>query len=341
MAHALGLVSWEEIAESQCGVMSMRSAIEAGLTLTQIRVRLSSGTWQRPMRDVLVTGPEPLTRIQMLWCAIESVGPDAVLGGASAAELDGLQGYEDEQITVLVASGRRVRRRPGVAVRHSACLGPADVRADTLPRRTRPARSIIDMAEWALQRDQARSILAAAVQQRVITVDEMRATLRTRGPITRRTLVTETLDEIDAGAGVVIDFMYSRVEQAYDLPTGRRQAPLVVGRRLRHLDVRYEPWGVRVIIDDDRHDHPGRQRDDLVPASPSADLLDGQVVVRCAADDLRDRPARVGAQVALALRRRGWPGPAGRGIDGGGKLLSGDGTPQGVSGSAESRSTAT
>jgi hypothetical protein len=306
MSYAACLTPWEKIAESRAGVISMRSAIDAGLTSKQIRSLLSSGQWQSPMRDVFVTSPGAVTRTQLLWCALESVGRDAVLGGATAAELDGLRGYEQAAIMVLVASERRIAPRPGVTIRHTARLDPVDVHAGKLPRRTRPARSVVDMAEWALGRDAAQAVLAAAVQQRLVTVDELRATLRRRGPITRRSLVADTLDEIDAGAGAVAELLYRRVEQGCGLPAGQRQHTLAAGNHLEHLEMLYEQWGVCVVIGRDAD--PARQRWDAL-ALPGADRPGGYIVVRCGIEELRDLPGQVGTTVADALHRNGWPGP--------------------------------
>jgi hypothetical protein len=325
MAHDLDPAPWEATAESQAGVISMRSALRAGLSHAQIRAHLESGRWRRPMQDVFVTRPGALTRRQLLWCAVESLGVDAVLGGASAAEVDGLRGYEQEQITVLVASDRRLSPRPGVTIRRTARLDPADVRAGGHPRRTCPARSVIDMAEWAPENRAAQAVLAAAVQQRIASVDELRATLRGRGPIIRRTLVGETLDEMDAAAGAVAELMYRRVERAFGLPEGRRQHLLLVGDHLPRLDVLYEPWGVRVVVDagisrPNSGDVPGHRRNgSATPSSPAsaasaasaeadAPVCRTRTAVHYDIDDLRDRPERVGAQVGQLLRGHGWPG---------------------------------
>ncbi|WP_050803365.1 MULTISPECIES: hypothetical protein [Protofrankia] len=66
---------WERIAESQDGVISVRTALRAGMTETEIRWKLRSGRWQRPMRGVLVTHSGPITDVQMMRAAVERRGP--------------------------------------------------------------------------------------------------------------------------------------------------------------------------------------------------------------------------------------------------------------------------
>nr|MDT0666671.1 hypothetical protein [Micromonospora sp. DSM 115978] len=151
---------------------------------------------------------------------------DAYLAGATAAGVDGLRWSDSrggDGLSVVVPIGRRITPRPGTTIRRTARLDPVDVVRDGLPRRTRPARSLVDLAEWAPGRDEARAALAAAVQQRVVTPDELRAALRRRGPITRRTLVADTVDELEAAADAVVDVLYARMEAMHGLPPGRRR----------------------------------------------------------------------------------------------------------------------
>jgi hypothetical protein len=212
MAHDLGLVSREETPGSQRGVITVAAAIGSGMSRSEIRWRLTTGRWQQPMRDVIVTHPGPISRIERMWCAVESIGRDAVLGGASAASLDGLRGYDEQRITVLVPSDRRITQRPGVVVRRTARLERSDINPLRLPRRTRLPRSLIDMAEWAPRREDAQVLLAAAVEQRVVTVGALRLAVRRRGPISRRTLISEALDDLEAAA--VVDLLRGRPEPA-------------------------------------------------------------------------------------------------------------------------------
>jgi hypothetical protein len=310
MALALGRVSFEEIADSQCDVVALRDVIAAGVTPAQIRWRVTSGHWQRPMRDVLLLNPDPPSRLQLLWCAVESVGPDAYLAGATAATLGGLRGHDSTAITVVVATGRRIAPREGLAIRRTARLAAVDTVRDDLPRRTRPARSLIDMAEWAPGRDEARALLAAAVQQRLVTPEQLRAALVRRGPITRRTLVADTVDELEAAADAVVDVLYARMEAQFGLPAGRRQLTTAFGGAARRLDVYYDRWHVRVQV----HNGPAVDTDGDLPAGPATqvdrhpDVAGRQVVLRFPTRLLREAPEFVASQVRAALRDHGRPG---------------------------------
>ncbi len=190
---------WQQAADSQCGVIAVRAVVAAGTSRSTIHWQVRTGRWQRPMPGVLVTRPQPPTRMQLLWCAVESIGPHAVVGGASAAAMGGLRGFDDEHITIVVPAGRHPAPRPGVVVHHSARLGPDAVHPHLRPRRTRLARSVVDMANWAQRPEAVYDIIASAVQQHLVTVSELRATIRARGPIPRKTLILQVLDSLRDG----------------------------------------------------------------------------------------------------------------------------------------------
>ncbi|WP_322760737.1 hypothetical protein [Frankia sp. Cr2] len=144
-----------------------------------------------------MTQAGPLTRMQLLWCVVESIGPGTVLGGACAAALGGLHGFDEENVTVLVPPQRRPSPRPGVVIHHSARLGPTELCPVLHPPRTRLARSVVDMANWATRPQNTHAVLAAAVYQRLTTVAELRAATRTRGPIRQRNMIMKILGELE------------------------------------------------------------------------------------------------------------------------------------------------
>ncbi len=300
---------WTEIITDQDSVISMRDALASGLTRSEIRSRLASGKWQRPIRGVLVTHSGPLSRQQTLWCAVASVGPPSFLAGATAAELDGLAGFHTEHIFVLVPSGRGAGQRPGVTIRRSTILGEAEVHPLRQPPRTRFERSVLDMASWASSDEVARAVLAAAVQQRLTTVELLRAALERTGPRRRSRLVAVTLDDIAGGAHSAAELAYRRLERQFGLPAGRFQAPVDLEGRTRYLDVWYEQWRVWVEIDGGHHREVRQWWDDL--DRQNLGVLQGRLVLRFPTHLLREAPEKVADQVADALRGRGWPGPAG------------------------------
>ena len=309
------------------GVLTVKEALAAGFSRAEIRRRVDGGAWQLCPGEVLVTQPGPLTLIQRLWCALVSIGPDALLGGASAAALGGLRGCEEPWLTVILASGRRVSPRPGVKIRATARLGDEDLARDGWPPRTALPRSLIDMAEWSPSHDEARTVLALAVSSGLVETGEIRAALARRGPIARRQVIGDALDDLDAAAPWVPDLLFRRLEARHGLPPARRGQP--GSQPPGRLDLLYEPWRVRVEIG--AIPAPGIRTAAEVPspgggpvtafgprgsglaAAPwpraAARGLSGQradwLVLKVPIRLLLEEPDRVGVAVATTLRQRG------------------------------------
>jgi very-short-patch-repair endonuclease len=299
-----------EIVAAQDGVISIGGALAAGLTWSEIRWALSSGRWQRPMHDVIVTQSGRLTYPQRLWCVIESIGRPVYLAGTTAATLGGLAGFSPEWVDVLVPASRRPSPRPGVRIRRSRILAEADVHPVLVPPRTRVERSVIDMASWATSDRQAEAVVAAAVQQGLTTAPMLRAALARAGRRHRSGLLLQTLDDVEGGAHSTAEIAYRRLERRFGLPVAQFQAPVVLDGRRRYLDVWYERWGVAVEIDGAHHREARQWEDDL--ARQNAILLDGRRLLRFPARVVREQPEVVAAKVAQELRRQGWPGPESR-----------------------------
>ena len=69
-----------------------------------------NGRWRLAGHGVLVTQTGPLSEQQRLWVAVLAAGDGAVLAGLTAAKLDGLDGFADRQINLLIPKARQVRK---------------------------------------------------------------------------------------------------------------------------------------------------------------------------------------------------------------------------------------
>jgi hypothetical protein len=296
-----------ELHSQQCGVLTTASAV-SWLGLAAVRWRLQSGRWQRPCRGILVTHSGPLSREEMLWVAVLGARPGAALGGLTAARLDGLTGFDDGRIHVVVPESRQVRTPlPGVAVVHrSRSLGPADVHPVRRPPRTRTARSILDAASWMRTENSTRAVLAASVQQRLIRADDLVASLARRGTLPRRALIRATIADIASGAQALSELDFCRLTRRYGLPEPDRQ---VLRRdsagRARWLDACWERARVVVEIDGLWHMDADAWWADM--RRDNELTISGYRVLRFPAFAVRDHPEVVAAQIADALRLAGEP----------------------------------
>jgi hypothetical protein len=210
---------------------------------------------------------DPLDRAQRRWVAVLAAGPRAALAGTTAAELDGLRGFADETIHLVVPRGYRSRipRIPGVQVHESRRLTAADVHPTRFPPRTRLARSVIDAAGWSATPARAVAVVAAAVQQRLVPVAAVRAELGRVIPLRHRGPLLRALDDIEGGAQSLAELRMGRLCRRAGLPAPVRQAVRVddAGRR-RYLDFLWPELGIWVEVDGGFHWGADSWCDDLL-----------------------------------------------------------------------------
>ena len=139
-----------ELLRGQCAVLGTPAA-RTYLSRAALRWRLRSGRWQQPCREVVVAQSGPLSAEQTIWVAVLWAGPGALLAGLTAARLDGLSGFDDRRIHVLLPAARQIRKECPpfpIVVHRSRLLGSADIHPARRPPRTRLARSLVDAAAW-------------------------------------------------------------------------------------------------------------------------------------------------------------------------------------------------
>ncbi|RKR89822.1 hypothetical protein BDK92_4181 [Micromonospora pisi] len=288
----------------QSDVLDRRQALRH-LSPKAVRHRVASGRWQLAGRGVYVAHTGPLTREQLRWVAVLGVRR-AVLGGLSALELLGLRGYRSEALHVLIPAGRKDLDPPyGVVVHRTRHLLPADVHRLGLPPCTMPARSLVDAARWAATDNQARAIVAAGFQQRLVNSADLDPVLARMPNVRRRRLIINAATDARDGAASVPESDFLRLCRRADLPTPSRQVRRTDARgRRRYLDVYFDEWRVHVEIDGGQHLEVGhwwadmRRQNDL--------WISGVRILRFPAWVVRDRPAEVIAQLRAALQAAGW-----------------------------------
>jgi very-short-patch-repair endonuclease len=250
-----------DLLEQQDGVIDAASAL-GWMSRQELRWRVSSGRWQRPCHGVVVAHSGPITQQQQLRVSVLWAGEGAVLGGLTAARLDGLEGfsssgYSDPPVHLLVPACRSVRRKPlgwPVSVHYSTALTSGDVHPLREPRRTRVARSLVDAAAWMSSDRGAQAVLAAGVQQRLVRPGDLLAVVAANQRLPRRTMISATLDDIAGGAQALSELDLTRLVRRYRLPEPDRQTPRrdSAGRR-RWLDAVWEAAKLIVEVDGIHH----------------------------------------------------------------------------------------
>ncbi len=241
----------------------------------------------------------PPTPAERRGIALLNCGDHALLTAFTAAELHGLRGWERPTIHVLLPAGTRVR---GV-VRPVRLHYTGDwTRVDPVPGRRlhRCAPALVLAASTFAHPRPACGVLAAAVQQRLVTAGRLHAALQ-QAPRTRhRRFLVAALDDIAQGAHAMSEIDFVRVCRRAGLPAPTRQAVRVEpGGRRRYLDAEWtRADGRRVVVEVDGalHLSPRRWWDDQLRQNElviADDLRFPSVVVRTTPDEVVGQLRRV------------------------------------------------
>ncbi|MEU6075858.1 DUF559 domain-containing protein [Micromonospora sp. NPDC047074] len=278
------------------------------LSSKAIRHRVATQRWRQVHRAVFVAHNGPVGPAQHRWIAVLAAGPAAVLGGLTAAQAWGLRGYDSRIVHVLLPAVHQTRTLPpGVRLHRTTLLGPEDVLHVGQPPRTMPARSLVDAAQWAVTDEQARAVIAADFQQRLVAGDDLHRILDGMPRARRRSLIRQTAADAAGGAHSLAELDFLGLVRRAGLPDPSRQVVRhdSAGRR-RYLDAWFGQWRVHVEIDGGQHLDPGtawadmRRQNDL--------WIDGDRVLRFPAWAVRNDSRTVLAQLRAALRAAGWTG---------------------------------
>ena len=284
-----------------------RAQLLTFMTKDAVRAKVVSKRWQVPYPGVVIMHSGPISPAQQLWVDLLCCGEGAVLAGLTAAIADGLTGFQPEHPQILVPHRRQVTDRSDLSVHSSTRLGSADIHPLKRPTRTRPARSLVDAASWAVTDSVARTILAAGVQQRLVRAADMLQIVDAVPNLRRRKLIRLTLRDIDGGAHSLPELDFADLCREFNLPLPSRQAVRLDSKgRRRWLDVFWDEFGLVVEIDGLFHMEADQWWSDMWRGNEHAVRLEG--VLRYPSFAIRDERERVAAQVADALRSRGWAG---------------------------------
>jgi very-short-patch-repair endonuclease len=288
----------------QSGVLSRRQALR-WMSDARLRHVVSSGRWTRPHRGIYVASNGEVTGLQHVWIgALATAAGGRHRSGLTALESYGFRGYDARTIHVHAPASMQPRGLPSYVVVHRARLLASD-RQRGLPARTTPARAAVDAARWAGSDDQARAIIAAAFQQRLVHGDGMLGTLARLPSVRRRALITVTIRDAATGSESIAEHDFLRLCRRGRLPVPARQSVTVdkYGQR-RYRDAYFDEFDVHVEIDGGQHTDVREWWADM--RRQNAMGIHGRRVLRFPAWALRHDSNRVIADLRAALIAAGW-----------------------------------
>jgi hypothetical protein len=186
----------------QQGVATRNQLNNLGFNQHAIRAQLKARRWQPWGCHVVIMHNFEPTRQQIMWAAVLDAGYPAALASHTALELHGFKSFAQEavQLHLLVERGAKVTAHPMIVVHESRRLKPEyHVSVVGLPCTDSP-RSAIDAAAWQPWPRFACALVAAAVQQRLCTVDELEQAMRYVGRVRHKAHLREALRDIRGGS---------------------------------------------------------------------------------------------------------------------------------------------
>ncbi|MET0767450.1 MAG: hypothetical protein ABWY50_07395 [Aeromicrobium sp.] len=212
-----------------------------------VRHAIATGRWQSPRRGVVVTHSGPLSGDESELVALHTCAPGSALGGLSALRHDSFDGFAPAAPFIVLPEGADRPDKVPFDTHWSTDLGPDDVHPLREPRRTRPARSLVDAASWTEHDRFARTIVIAGIQQGLVNPELMHTALDRRGTCHRRALIRESI--LDASGGIHSlperDFDDIRLRSRLPAPTRQRRIKGPDGHY--HLDAEWE--GLQIAVE--------------------------------------------------------------------------------------------
>jgi very-short-patch-repair endonuclease len=206
-----------------------------------------------------------------------------------------------------VPRGAKVRHGRSLNIRQTRRWAADDVVTTSGVPRTRPAVAAIRGALWAKTQRQGALLLTMAVQQGLVTSEQLALEMLRVRRDRRRAFVNGVLLDLLGGMRSLGELDFARECRQRGLPEPDRQV-LRRGRNGRYyLDVYWDEWGVVVEIDGIQHAWAAQLAPDALRQNDIA--LTHALVLRLPLLGLRVAADDFFEQIEEALRSRGFPAP--------------------------------
>jgi hypothetical protein len=234
-------------AEQRVGATVFRrdDLVRRGCTRSELTARIAARRWQRIGRAIVLHAG-PLTRRERCEAAILNCGPRSALTSFTGLEDFGLVGWQRDEIHVLTARGARVGAVQQLGIRRHVANVWRPHEVD--PRRRHRVTYAAAVAAGSLDIRSGCALLAAVVQQRLATADNLARAVSGRPRLRHRALLLRALDDIAMGAQALSEIDFARLCRTFHLPAPEQQTVRTdpSGRR-RYLDASWRRADGRLV----------------------------------------------------------------------------------------------
>jgi hypothetical protein len=227
-------------------VVARRQLAARNIDDGHIRSHCAAGRWQVRGTAVVLHNDRLSRREQWLVARI-NCGPHALLTAFTALEILGLQGWRRDRVHVLAPNGAANPRSCGLRIRlHRTRQWHAVARTGVLQRA--PGAALLAAADLTSPR-WACGLLAATVQQRLASTDELAAALASASRLRYRALLSAAVSDISGGSQALSEIDFYRLCRRHDIPLPERQTVRHErsGRR-RYLDATWRRADGRLVV---------------------------------------------------------------------------------------------
>lgn len=294
-----------DVAQRQARVVTLSQLRTFGVTEAQRRAHVEAGRWRAVGHRAVVVDTGPLVGESLWWLALATTACKARLGGVTALQAAGLEGFSERYIHVWVERHVRHGRPRGVRIHVTRRWDGDDLAPSGIPR-SRPDVAAVQAALWARSPRQAVLLLIMAVQQRLATAEDVAAQLERVRRHPYRTLLRHAMADVVGGVQSLGEYDFAVECRRVGLPEPSRQVLRKTSQGRVYLDVRWARYSVRVEIDGAQHLAANIRLDDELRDIDGD--LQGDRVLRLTITNMRASTQACMRRVEAALRQGGWHG---------------------------------
>lgn len=304
-------LTWRELLEEQDLVLARTQALATGMSEDAWQWRIETGRWTRLVPGVAVAHSGDASSRQRAWGAVLHAGRGAALTGEVALVEQGFRSsWPSRDLDVAVPEERVVRAVPIATHDVVTRVVPHRVRGldawrhlGRRPAVLRVAPAVLHAAAFASTDRAAEWRIAAVVQQRLATPQQISEALQGMPRLRRHALISRVIADVDQGVQAQSELDFLRLLRRHRLPVPDRLQRLVRAGGKRYLDAWWERQRVAAEIDGAHHLEVGQWSADVMRSNDVvvAERHDRLLLLRFTTGNLRHDEAAVIGQLRRAL----------------------------------------